>query len=382
MPRVARMTSRLGYLLLALAVAAEICLVGWWAAGGDSALAAPLELGVLTLFGLACLTIRYGQLKRQHLAEIRAQAVTAERTRLAEDMHDILGHELTLIALEAGRLQVTRPEVADEAARIRERTGSAVASLREIVGILGESQPPDHPANETMAEVIESSSLAGMSVVAELGSLGDVTRPVELTLTGLVREALTNAARHAPGTTVTIRTARSGDLVTVEVSNPSTTTAVGPGSGLASWQRRIHLLSGTFDVRIEDDSFRLHAAIPADTRLSEEHPFVRPPLLRLAYSAGIPVLVVLAILTAFWSWSSHDAELSAHDFARVTPGQTTSEAMKILPGHQARVRLNHEPAVPTGATCRTYTDGNFPLAQSTYRICFAGGVVMSAEDLR
>jgi hypothetical protein len=376
------MTSRLGYLLLALAVAAEICLIGWWAAGGDSALAAPLELGVLTLFGLAFLTIRYGQLKRQHLAEIRAHAAAAERTRLAEDMHDILGHELTLIALEAGRLQVTRPEVADDATRIRERTGSAVARLREIVGILGESQPPGHPASESLAEVIESSSLAGMSVVTELGSLGNVTRPVELTLTGLVREALTNAARHAPGATVTIRTSRSGDLVTVEVSNPSMATAVGTGSGLASWRRRTALLSGAFDVRIDEGVFRLRATLPADTRLSEEHPFVRPPLLRLAYSAGIPSLVVLAILTAFWSWSSHDAELSAHDFARVRPGQTTTEAMEILPEHQARIRLNHEPAIPAGAACRTYTDGNFPLAQSTYRICFAGGVVVTAQDLR
>lgn len=382
MPSLRGMTERVGYVFLALTVAAEICLVGWWVAGGDSALAAPLQLLVLVLLGLSLLTVRYGQLKREHLSQIRSYAAAAERTRLAEDMHDLLGHELTLIALEAGRLQVTRPEAAVDAARIREHAGAAVLRLREIVGILGAEGPPGHPAIETVADVIESSSSAGMSVSADLGPLGDVMRPVALTITGLVREGLTNAARHAPGEPVSVHVERLDDVITVEVTNPTTSTTLGAGTGLASWERRVRLLSGTLDTGIDDGVFRVRAALPAHTQLSQEPVAVRPPVLTLVRDAVLPVVATLVVLTAFWSWSSHDAELSADDFARVKPGQSEDVARRILPDHQARIRLNSEPPVPPGETCRTYSDGNFPLAQSTYRICFADGVVVTTEDLR
>jgi hypothetical protein len=376
------MTGRAGFAVLALVVAGEVCLVGWWVAGGNAALGVPLQIILMMIAGLAVLILRYAGLKRRHLGEIRARAAESERIRLAEDMHDLLGHQLSLIALEAGRLQVTHPEVADDAAAIRDRAGSAVDRLQEIVGILGEPSALAHPAGESVDDLIESATRAGMSITADLAPLGHITEPIRLTVVGLVREGLTNAARHAAGAPVIVRTARAGDTVMVTVENPSAETPRDGGSGLASWGRRVRLLSGDLTASDEGGVFRLQATLPADTRLAREPVGVRPPLLELVRGAAIPVLGVLALLIAFWSWSTHDGELSAHDFDRIHPGQSEHTALRILPHHEARVRFNHEAAEPAGAVCRTYTDGNFPLGQSTYRICFARGVVVTTEDLR
>jgi hypothetical protein len=382
MPSLRGMIGRAGFSVLALVAAAEVCLVGWWVSGGNPALGVPLQIIMLMVAGLAVLVLRYASLKRRHLGEVRARAAESERTRLAEDMHDLLGHELSLIALEAGRLQVTYPQLASDAAAIRNRAGLAVERLQEIVGILGEPSAREHPVGESVNDLIESATRAGMSVRAELSSLGDITEPVRLTVVGLVREGLTNAARHTPGAQVVVRTARHGDSVTVDVENPAPDTSLGGGSGLASWERRVRLLSGDLDAGAEDGVFRLQATLPADTRLANEPTPIRAPIVELIRGAALPIIAVLGLLIAFWSWSTHDAELSAHDFARIHSGQSEAAALRILPEREARIRLNREPGRPAGSTCRTYSDGNFPLGQSTYRICFAGGVVVTTEDLR
>jgi signal transduction histidine kinase len=159
-------------------------------------------------------------------AQLRAeQAQQRARDEIAREMHDVLGHRLSLLSVHAGALEFRPDAPADEVARaakvIRENAHHALQDLREVIGVL--RAPVGELPQPTLADVqqlVAESGRAGMRV-----SLRDDTGSPVPDLTGrtayrVVQEALTNARKHAPGAEVHVHLAGSpGQGLTVEVGN-------------------------------------------------------------------------------------------------------------------------------------------------------------------
>ncbi|MEU4408156.1 histidine kinase [Streptosporangium sp. NPDC023963] len=216
--------------------------------------------------------------------EFIAERVTLrERARIAEDMHDSLGHELALIALRAGALELAAdmtPRNREAAAQLRASAVTATDRLRHTLGVLRETggvstEPPD----ESIEALVDRARGAGMTVTLDrAGEWAPLPPLADRAAHRVVRESLTNAARHAPGADVLVRVERAGDAVTVTVSN-STARAVpvpgsapkpspapvpaSAGSGIAGLRERVRLLGGTLRAGPHDGGFTVTARFPS-----------------------------------------------------------------------------------------------------------------------
>lgn len=185
--------------------------------------------------------VRQLEREQEHVAE---QARLTERARVAAELHDSLGHELALIALRAGALELS-PELTaahqTAAGDLRALAVSATDRLRQTIAMLRDRD--DAPP---VAETVERARAAGMTVlVDEFGPLPDLA---DLAVRRVVREALTNAARHAPGTPVTIACDITPLTALLTISNPADNAPGADGSGLAGLRERLRLLGGRLDV--------------------------------------------------------------------------------------------------------------------------------------
>jgi len=206
----------------------------------------------------------------------------AERARIAGEMHDVLGHRVSLIALHAGGLQV-RPDLPPE--EVRETAGliwstarSALDELRGIIGVLrdgdsAQSGVPSapQPSLRDIAALVEESRRAGMNVELDMVVEEPETAPAALgrDTYRIVREALTNVSKHARGTAVTVSVsgqAGMGLLVSVRnrlpVAQPAGPGLPGTGLGLVSLAERVSLAGGTLTHGpTSDGDFAVNAAL-------------------------------------------------------------------------------------------------------------------------
>ncbi|MFD0801354.1 sensor histidine kinase [Streptomonospora algeriensis] len=192
----------------------------------------------------------------QHL--LADQAITAERTRIAREMHDVVAHRVSLMVLHAGGLEVSAPDerTAQSAGLIRTTGRDALAELRGILGVLRdepeESAPTaPQPVLADLPGLVEDWRSAGMSVQSSsAGSPGAPPAQTERTAYRTVQEALTNAAKHAPGAPVRVHLHHRPDSLEITVDNapqPAGSAADAPpssGYGLAGLRERIVLAGG------------------------------------------------------------------------------------------------------------------------------------------
>ncbi|QFZ17907.1 sensor histidine kinase [Saccharothrix syringae] len=173
---------------------------------------------------------RITQLERER-EWVAERARLRERGRIAADVHDSVGHELALIALRAGALELTADTERGRAAAAELRASAVAATdrLRHAIGVLREGAPPLEPPDEEVGELVARARRAGLRVTLS-GSPGRLPALVDRAVHRVVREALTNAARHAPGAPVEVRVERARTELVVTVTNP----LVGPGTGLAT----------------------------------------------------------------------------------------------------------------------------------------------------
>jgi signal transduction histidine kinase len=248
---------------------------------------------------------RAARLEREQ-ALIADQARLRERSRIAQDMHDSLGHELSLIALQAGALELDGdlPERHRETARLlRATTADAVARLREILGVLREDgeAAPTEPTKEGVAGLVERAAASGVEIRLEQdGEPGPLPPLVDRALYRVVQESVTNATKHAPGAPVVVRLRHDPDELTVEVTNgPPRHPAPEPsqggrglvavrlrhdpdrvvelrdgatgdpapepsqgGRGLIGLTERVRLVGGQLAAGRQGDGFRVHARLP------------------------------------------------------------------------------------------------------------------------
>ena len=211
----------------------------------------------------------------RHLRDERARA--AERTRIAREMHDVLAHKVSLIAVHAGALELTAEGAArDSAGLIRVTAREALQELRYVLGILRESTE-DGPA-ATVSELVRVATEAGQRVELrdEIGALPSATARV---VHRVVQEGLTNARKHAPGATVTVRVAGERDgTVVVTIDNGAAGLPMdlpGSGAGLVGLVERVRLVGGGLHSGPHGGGWRLRAEIPWLERASAELEEVR-----------------------------------------------------------------------------------------------------------
>ena len=210
--------------------------------------------------------------QRHLLAE---QARAEERARLAGEMHDVVTHRVSLMVLQAGALSITAKDEATRQAaeELRAAGCQALDELRDLVGILRTEPDSDQaPSTPGLAALIAESTAVGTPAeLVEDGDPGLASPVVGRTAYRIVREALTNARKHAPGAPVLVQIGYRESQVTVVVSNGPATrsagrelSATGSGFGLTSLRQRIELIHGTLRAGpTPDGGFRLEVVLPA-----------------------------------------------------------------------------------------------------------------------
>ena len=254
----------------------------------------PLAEYVLVTLALAAIVawgmFMRGRRQTRHERRGRAQAEQqlrveqlryAERTRIAREMHDVLGHRISLLSMHAGALEF-RPdappeEIARAAAVIRASAHQALEDLRAVIGLLrhgadAEAPQPPQPTLAALPGLLEESRAAGMRLHTEVrvGDLAAVPDAVGRHALRIVQEALTNARKHAPEAPVDLRLEGApGKGLTIEVRNPAPVLAAGateiPGSetGLVGLAERATLAGGRLEHGLDErGDFRLRAWLP------------------------------------------------------------------------------------------------------------------------
>lgn len=209
--------------------------------------------------------------ERAHTAEAEqsarvAQARTAERGRIAREMHDVLAHRISLVTMHAGALtyreDLTAEEMRATAAVIQEASHQALIELRDVLGILrddpGDSSPErPQPSAADLPALLEEARATGMRVeTEELVALDGVPATIGRTLYRVVQESLTNARKHAPNTLVTVSvTGSPWTGLSIAVTNPlevgsNNADAPESGLGLIGLAERTALVGGRMAHRI------------------------------------------------------------------------------------------------------------------------------------
>jgi signal transduction histidine kinase len=227
-------------------------------------------------------SMRLQLLDAEHRAVERAAAARrAERERIAREMHDVLAHRLSLLAVHAGALEYHRgasaEEVVSTAAIIRSNSHEALNELRQVIHLLRATTPAGQLPQPTLADLpalLEESRSAGLDVSCAVSprALRHVERAPASTGSTLYRvaqEALTNVRRHAPGARVRVEVYDAGDGIELSVRNHASPVAdadappPGSGTGLTGLRERVSLGGGRFEYRpVADDGYQVRAWLP------------------------------------------------------------------------------------------------------------------------
>jgi signal transduction histidine kinase len=256
------------------------------AASASFALALGAWLVVLVVVAEAVRMARERRAERQSARELEARRLASEeRLRMARDLHDMIGHNISLISIQAGvglDLMEDQPEQARAAlVAIKAVSKEALGELRAMLNALrrDDDDVPRSPAPglDRLDELVQLTRAAGLSVTTEVvGMPHPLPASVDLAGYRIVQESLTNVARHAPGATATVRIAYKEGAVVVEVvddggpsvgnAGPSTgNCGTGTGSGIAGMKERARALGGDLVTRPRPHGgFEVRARLPLD----------------------------------------------------------------------------------------------------------------------
>ncbi|MBN6034700.1 sensor histidine kinase [Amycolatopsis sp. 195334CR] len=228
------------------------------------------DVAMFMLLGWIVAMLALGRVKRQvelgREEEARRRA-TEERLRIARELHDALGHHLSLITVQAGAaLHAGDPEQSTGAlSAIKDASKQALRELRSTLGVL--RAPVDAtPGLDRVGELLDHARAMGLEVTAELGEPRPV--PPELGLAGyrIVQEALTNTIRHSGASTVVVRIRYGDDEVRVEIEDNGSGGPITPGGGIRGMRERVRAAGGELTMPARETGLAVHARLPIGGR--------------------------------------------------------------------------------------------------------------------
>ncbi|WP_367136431.1 sensor histidine kinase [Saccharothrix sp. HUAS TT1] len=339
---------------------------------------------------------------------VSRQVRLRERNRIAQDMHDSLGHRLSLISVHAGALSLDNGlgDSQREAVQVlRSAALTAMEELRGVIGVLRRDEEPEEDqvrrTVEAIDELVDGARRAGVRVSLVRGGQ-PVPLPAKVSHAAyrIAQEGLTNANKHAPGASVQVTVKYEPDALVVEVRNnpPRAKLPSSAGFGLIGLRERVRLAGGMLHVgELPTGGFRIAAVLPyEDTAAAGDEPAddvppdleptgpAKPSGIRKwagvgsILLAGIVVMVVVGGYT--WIGSQPVTKVVSDElYDSVSVGQAESEVMARLPGGAepplGDLRSDAEPE-PAGSRCvyrvadrQTYSSG----ATKIVRFCFADG---------
>jgi signal transduction histidine kinase len=205
------------------------------------------------------------------------RAVLEERTRIARELHDVVAHHMSLIAVRAEtapyRLKGLPESAQAEFGSLSEVAREALAEMRRLLGVFRHDQPADLAPQPTLADVpslVGAARQAGLAVELSVPpTLDHVPSGVGVCAYRIVQESLSNASQHAPGAAVTVSVGRDSGAVLLRVANGpgwpagSSENHHAPGHGLTGMRERVALLGGSLSAEPSPDGgFVVSAVLP------------------------------------------------------------------------------------------------------------------------
>jgi len=248
---------------------------------------AAIVLTVILLLGGTFVRSRRSGREELEVAERRHEgerALLEERQRIARELHDVVAHHMSVIAIqaEAAPYKVADPpkELVESFTEIRASALSGLNELRRVLGVL-RSETPDtapQPGLDELSGLLESARNGGVTVTSDAsGTPRPLPRGVDLSAYRIVQEALSNAMRHAPGAAVQVHLHYGEAALVIEVRNDSVAPGVqalweqpgepgrsdGGGHGIIGMRERAAMLGGHLDARpAGNGEFLVTAALP------------------------------------------------------------------------------------------------------------------------
>jgi signal transduction histidine kinase len=257
--------------------------------------------------GFSWLTGRLLHRQQRLTAELREMndlrvehAASAERTRIAREVHDVVAHSLTVVMLHltgARRALATDPERADQALARAEKVGrESLDSVRQVVGLLRDGDvgrqrgpAPPQPSLRDVTELIEGYRLGGLDVTTRVDvGAGDVDPATQLVVYRIVQESLSNVLQHAPGAACEVVIeigAEPPAALGVTVTNAARQNAPADprgsdrvGLGLRGMDERVRAAGGTFAAGpLSTGGWQVRATLPVRTTGSREVTWTTAP---------------------------------------------------------------------------------------------------------
>jgi signal transduction histidine kinase len=249
----------------------------------ESTVVAIFLIAVPPLIGTVVRVRRSGerQLAEQELRHSGERALLQERQRIARELHDVVAHHMSVIAIQAEAAPYKTadppPELVESFGDIRASALAGLTELRRVLGVLrtGGQDTTPQPGLAELDALLDSARSAGVSVaVTSSGDPVPLPEGVDLSAYRIVQEALSNAMRHAPGSHVLLHVAYFADGLGLDIRNdtgPRTVPVLVPGGdrmgggghGIIGMRERAAMLGGTLDVGpTEDGGFQVTAVLP------------------------------------------------------------------------------------------------------------------------
>ncbi|HEY6890521.1 MAG TPA: sensor histidine kinase [Solirubrobacter sp.] len=229
---------------------------------------------LLLAAGIGALALGNARRLGGEVSEVRAsQAALQERARIARELHDVVAHHVSTIAIQADTARLTTPGMPPEGGERLEAIGQtardAMTEMRRVLGVLrtedgGELAP--QPGLDRLGELLETARESGTPVRFVLdGRPAPLPPSVELTAFRIVQEALTNARRHAPGAPVEVSLLYGEDalLLVVRDHGPGPSGVESAGQGLVGMRERVTMVGGELRTGAADGGgFSVEARLP------------------------------------------------------------------------------------------------------------------------
>ncbi|MFF4448820.1 sensor histidine kinase [Streptomyces sp. NPDC001502] len=369
--------------------------------------------------------------ERQHLVAERARLT--ERADIAADMHDSLGHVLSLVALRAGALELS-PDLTDrdraDLAELRGTIADAVEQLRQTVAVLHEPREAGTGTPEgagglsvkdTVADLLGRAAASGVPVSWEQRGAVPVLPPlVERGMYRVVQEALTNAVKHAPSRAISVKIHHATDHTRVSVVNAAAwdgraeqageQAPTSGGRGLTGLRERVVVLGGTLRTGPHQGGFRVTAVLPhqaparpltqaaatgrsghtdhrAAPESAERLASVRRTARRrtvAAFAAPVTAAAFFVPAAVYLAWQLTTGVLPPSRFDALEPGRPRAELSRLLPASTFPYPPDHARSAPRppGTNCQFYRSGRDLLDQvDLYRLCWSDGVLVAKDTL-